>query len=112
MKVCNDCLAGFCEESHLSNSFEVCGKCGDLKETWQCLQDKEWKMEAKTLDQVQQDMLTYLHDLARQLRVLNESQSIASAIASLECAGEMCRIAGIRQAVVAEAISIGQEDRS
>jgi hypothetical protein len=55
-------------------------------------------VEVLTLDQVRLRMLEHLRDLARQLH--DETLTVAPLMAQIECAREMCRLAGIPETVI------------
>jgi hypothetical protein len=50
-------------------------------------------------------MLAHLRDLARQLHDAPEREAVAPLIAQVACAREMCRIAGIPEAVIEDTMS-------
>ena len=100
MFVCDGCLRDSCNGSHLSSAFGSCEACGELKETWDCTCREPAGVEVLTLDQVRLRMLEHLRDMARQLH--DEALSVAPLMAKVECAREMCRLAGIPETVIDE----------
>lgn len=100
MFLCDGCLRDSCPGPHLYSSFGPCEACGETKETWDCTDYKRGMAEALTLDQVQRRMLEHLRELSRQLH--DETLTVAPLIAKVECARQMCRLAGIPETVIAD----------
>lgn len=100
MFLCDDCLKGSCDGLHLSSSFGPCEGCGETKGTWDCIHYKAKGDEAKSLSQVQLAMLAHLRDLARKLH--RRRRPDVALFAKMECAREMCQIAGIPEAIIAD----------
>lgn len=105
MFLCDDCLKDSCEGLHLSNSFGPCEGCGGTRETWDCIHYKAKRTGAKTLDQVHLEMLEHLRSLARELHDGSGRKAVASLIAEVACAREMCRIAGISVTVIEDTVN-------
>ena len=100
MFLCDDCLKDSCGRLHISSSFGPCEGCGETKATLDCIHYKTTRPEAKSLVQVQLGMLEHLRDLARELHGGERRTSSTTVGAKLECAREMCLIAGIPEDVI------------
>jgi hypothetical protein len=71
---------------------------------WESPGDEPVAEEKLTLDQVRLRLLEHTRDLARQLR--GETLTAASVLAQLECARQMCRLAGIPETVIEGTLKI------
>lgn len=100
MFLCDDCLKGSCDGFHISSSFGPCEGCGETKATLDCTHYKARRPEVRSLAQVQLAMLEHLRDLARELHGGESRTPSTTAAAKLECAREMCLIAGIPEDVI------------
>jgi hypothetical protein len=98
MFLCDNCIKDSCEGLHLSFSFGPCEGCGERKETVECVHYKAKRTVEPTIDQVRLRLLEHLRDLVKEHH--DEGRRPSKLEAKVECAMEMCRIAGIPDAVI------------